>query len=433
MKPLSNKVVLKEIRRLHWEPWLERLFNPFLLSFWGEGIAKTTFEELGFHGLTCRAYVYQDHMWYKCDRVFEEMEPALNSYLKRRGMKGTTSTLAKLHDSSKQKILRFSRNPHKNTIEKAREISEMFAKVSSFIWIAHALDHIISKRLEKIVPRYIKSDVDKFIGDASYPKKKTAHGLMDEAIAHGDNPETIVKNFGWIRARDGFLRPFTSAEIRRKQKEIKGEKAHKRPRVHIPRPLRNLFSEVQELVYLRTQRTDVLFELMFLARPIFIALGKQYGIPFTELRYYTLTSLIEGNPKRYPLSFTVVGYKGKNYYYTKPIFNTTRIRLTQTVQGVCAQVGVAQGTVKLVKGVHELGKVKHGDILVTQMTFPSYIAAMHRAAAFVTDEGGLTCHAAIVAREMKKPCVIATKIATHTFKDGDRVEVDATKGIVRKL
>jgi len=58
---------------------------------------------------------------------------------------------------------------------------------------------------------------------------------------------------------------------------------------------------------------------------------------------------------------------------------------------------------------------------------------MQRAAAFVTDEGGITCHAAIVAREMKKPCVIGTKIATKIFKDGDIVEVDADKGIVRKI
>lgn len=53
--------------------------------------------------------------------------------------------------------------------------------------------------------------------------------------------------------------------------------------------------------------------------------------------------------------------------------------------------------------------------------------------AIVTNEGGLSCHAAIIARELKKPCVIGTKIATEVFKNGDRVEVDANRGIVRKL
>ena len=81
----------------------------------------------------------------------------------------------------------------------------------------------------------------------------------------------------------------------------------------------------------------------------------------------------------------------------------------------------------------DINKVLRGDILVATMTFPNYVPAMEKAAAFVTDEGGILCHAAIIAREMRKPCIIGTKIATKVFKDGDKVEVDATKGIVRKI
>ena len=58
---------------------------------------------------------------------------------------------------------------------------------------------------------------------------------------------------------------------------------------------------------------------------------------------------------------------------------------------------------------------------------------MKKAAAFVTDEGGLLCHAAIIAREMKKPCVIGTGEATRVLRDGDRVRVDADSGMVTKL
>jgi pyruvate,water dikinase len=56
---------------------------------------------------------------------------------------------------------------------------------------------------------------------------------------------------------------------------------------------------------------------------------------------------------------------------------------------------------------------------------------MEKAAAFITDEGGITCHAAIVSRELKKPCIIGTKIATQVLKDGDLVEVDANNGVVK--
>ena len=67
------------------------------------------------------------------------------------------------------------------------------------------------------------------------------------------------------------------------------------------------------------------------------------------------------------------------------------------------------------------------------MTRPDYIAGMKKAAAIVTNEGGITCHAAIVSRELGIPCIIGTKIATQVFKDGDLVEVNANHGWVRKI
>ena len=65
------------------------------------------------------------------------------------------------------------------------------------------------------------------------------------------------------------------------------------------------------------------------------------------------------------------------------------------------------------------------------MTRPEFLPLMSKASAFITDEGGITCHAAIVAREMKKPCIIGTKIGTKALKDGDMIEVDADKGVVK--
>ena len=74
-----------------------------------------------------------------------------------------------------------------------------------------------------------------------------------------------------------------------------------------------------------------------------------------------------------------------------------------------------------------------GGILVTTMTRPDFLPLMRRAKAIITDEGGLTCHAAIISRELGIPCIIGTKIATKVLKDGDMVEVDANKGIVKKI
>jgi pyruvate, water dikinase len=67
------------------------------------------------------------------------------------------------------------------------------------------------------------------------------------------------------------------------------------------------------------------------------------------------------------------------------------------------------------------------------MTTPDFVPIMGKAGAIITDEGGITCHAAIVSREMKIPCVVGTEIATKVLKDGDLVEVDADNGVVRKV
>ena len=81
--------------------------------------------------------------------------------------------------------------------------------------------------------------------------------------------------------------------------------------------------------------------------------------------------------------------------------------------------------------VREISKMKQGDILVTTMTSPEFVIAMKKASAIVTDQGGLTSHAAIVSRELKIPCIIGTKIATKVLKDGQLVEVNANHGWVK--
>jgi phosphohistidine swiveling domain-containing protein len=103
------------------------------------------------------------------------------------------------------------------------------------------------------------------------------------------------------------------------------------------------------------------------------------------------------------------------------------------LRGSTAYPGEIEGKVRVLRFVRESVMFRSGEILVASMTDPRYLSAMKRAAAIVTDEGGITCHAAIVSRELKIPCVVGTKYATQVLKTGDRVEVDATKGVVRKL
>jgi len=102
------------------------------------------------------------------------------------------------------------------------------------------------------------------------------------------------------------------------------------------------------------------------------------------------------------------------------------------LKGLGASPGTASGKIKVIKNIEDLHKIQKGDILVTGMTNPDMVVTMQKSAAIVTDEGGLTAHAAIVSREMGIPAVVGTEEATTKLKDGEIITVDGYTGRVYK-
>src|SRR5438045_9789117 len=100
------------------------------------------------------------------------------------------------------------------------------------------------------------------------------------------------------------------------------------------------------------------------------------------------------------------------------------------VRGLSAAPGVGTGPARVLKSLEESGKLQEGDVLVARMTEPDWVPLMKKAAAIVTDEGGMTAHAAIVSRELGIPCIVGTREATRRIADGTMVTVDAGKGVV---
>jgi pyruvate,water dikinase len=103
------------------------------------------------------------------------------------------------------------------------------------------------------------------------------------------------------------------------------------------------------------------------------------------------------------------------------------------LKGSIAYKGIVQGKAKIINTIDDMKKFEEGDILLSIQSSPSLMPAIIKCAAIVTDEGGIMCHASVISRELKKPCIIGTKFATKIFKDGDMVEVDADKGIVKVI
>jgi pyruvate, water dikinase len=100
------------------------------------------------------------------------------------------------------------------------------------------------------------------------------------------------------------------------------------------------------------------------------------------------------------------------------------------IHGLAASVGTASGKVRILHDPHEGHGMADGDVLVAPTTNPDWVPTIRRAAAVITDSGGMTCHAAIVSRELGVPCVVGTRSATAELHDGDVVTVDGARGLV---
>ncbi|MEM3113097.1 MAG: phosphoenolpyruvate synthase [Candidatus Pacearchaeota archaeon] len=113
---------------------------------------------------------------------------------------------------------------------------------------------------------------------------------------------------------------------------------------------------------------------------------------------------------------------------TKSKAREKEIKVNPILKGLGASPGISSGTVKIIHNLNELSKIQKGDVLVTEMTNPDMVVSMQKASAIITDEGGLTSHAAIVSREMGIPAIVGTGNATTFLKEGQKVTVDGYRG-----
>ncbi len=143
-------------------------------------------------------------------------------------------------------------------------------------------------------------------------------------------------------------------------------------------------------------------------------------------RYNFYVLLMKENKKRLFIKNKAIIIKNKE-------IGEKKINNIYKLKGKSIYVGKVKGKVKIIFSKNEFRKFKRGNILVTTMSSPWFMPVIKKSKAIITDEGGITCHAAIMAREFKKPCIIDTKIATKILTDGDLVEVDANSGIIKKI
>ncbi len=207
--------------------------------------------------------------------------------------------------------------------------------------------------------------------------------------------------------------------------------------------IREIVQFINYNIYFRTQRMEIVGKGFNLLSGLFDLIEKEWDFTRHEVGNVTNEEILnyfkQGVvPQRRTTRGAVIYYKNHVYFLdelqTKQIEKKLRIhQKTSELTGSVAAAGKVQGKIKIIIGIKDLIKVEKGDILVAQFTRPEYVPAMKLAAAIITNDGGITSHAAITARELKKPCIIGIKNATQVLKDGDLVEVDADEGVVKIL
>ncbi|MBI5036240.1 hypothetical protein HZC09_02760 [Candidatus Micrarchaeota archaeon] len=247
-------------------------------------------------------------------------------------------------------------------------------------------------------------------------------------------------------AKKGFteqLQQIEKEELELNEQQKEGEKK-------LDAETRELIRKAKKIVYLKGLRKELFFKSYCLMEPWLRETAKRFGYSLKQVRFLDtreVEALLLEN-KKVPEETLNARYKhcvhyahdarygiftGKEAEYASSRIIEEKAEKEDELKGECAYPGKAKGTVKVINELADLKKMKKGDIIVSIQTNVNLVPAMELSTAIVTDIGGITCHAAIVSRELKIPCVIGTRVATKTLKDGDVVEVDATKGIVRKI
>ncbi len=198
---------------------------------------------------------------------------------------------------------------------------------------------------------------------------------------------------------------------------------------------------LQKYIFLRTARGERIVQSMVYIQKLLKEIALRLNLKLEDIAWFTPKEIAQAlktnnmpdfNSRKSNFVLEVIDGK-PTVTVKKKLEKKQKEKIIKSFKGTIACLGKAKGKVKIIKTNDDIAKFKKGEVLVASMTRPDMIMAIRKTKAIVTDEGGVTCHAAIVSREFKIPCIIGTKIATKVLKNGNLIEVNANAGVVRKL
>lgn len=266
---------------------------------------------------------------------------------------------------------------------------------------------------------------------------KRKYGLTPPARVIKD----FIKRYEWSRSYVMLIKPYSRSEFLQDLKA--SQKTVVNQVIKVPLRLASCGTRIdcaRKLVEFRDERMMSLTKVYFYLKPFFEALAKSFHLRYEDFTQLHISEIFANKYRKSDIlarkrGYTYLVFNGWPYAITgraRKYFTNDAVKHDGKLEGKPAFPGRVRGPVKLANP-YTYQDIKRGDVVVIGMTTPEVVPYLKGVAAIVTDEGGLTSHVAIVAREFKIPCVMGTKIATSIYKTGDTVEVDANKGIVRKL
>ncbi len=345
---------------------------------------------------------------------------------------------------------------------------ELFQSNAAFILITHPLAKAVEKRLLEVLTRYGLPDdnLDQALLDLSITRKSNAAEeenfdlfFIQRRMTRPDFDvekalQAHTRQHAFLNYRDPFSGGFTIDYFRERLNTRLELPNYFLPYSDIIEQFdareKELIELHEEFVFYRTYRTERSYEALYYLEKFLENLENATNLEKHELSFYTaeeLTTflstgrrveawLLADRMNEYAMTLhnetfiMMQGSRAKDWIETN--FKEFAAQVSE-VKGLAAYRGKITGKARILLSASDQHTVNEGDILIVPMTTPDYLPSMQRAAGFVTDEGGVICHAAIVARELKKPCVIGTKKATSVFQSNDTVEVDGFTGMVRLI
>lgn len=344
------------------------------------------------------------------------------------------------------------------------DYQKLAVRYTSFIWTAYILNNIFSELARNTIQKYIEKKKSQSYYEIVFSPVKEASILKLSSVINkipALNKKTIKKvynEYKWISCLDIHNSPWTIEQFITHAKQMKKSKNFSKKsysdflkKFKIKKNDKVVFDVVRWFAYIKDLRDDYRRKAVFYVRSsLFYELARRMGVKISDVSYLLEAEIIDyldnGNLcniyKERKKGFVIYFDKNKEINCVsgrdvKKIVSLLGVNIKGSyiteLKGVPASKGIVQGKAAIVKGVKDLEKIKKGDILVAVTTHPDYVPAMQKASAIITDEGGITSHAAIVARELRIPCIVGTKNASKVFKEGDKIEVDAEIGLVRLI